>query len=481
MTPQERLKLLEKMSRLKHIEDENVKTAEVFLPLAMHRMALRPEVVIIRGGRGAGKSALFRFLRTSGALLREFFEDTSLPDAVFLDAFSDDNQAHPHPVVLDSVGTTHSLGGLRVFWMTHLLVRAQSGLPGSPPLPPQLVAAREGHEHDIDRWLPWAEANVGQVAAALDKLEAYLSSQKRVVFATYDHLDRLGEFDREVRNRYASTLLALWLSLSNRYRYLRAKIFLRDDLFEDAESSFADASKLRPRSIALDWTVEELYRVVVRHLAAPSDEHPSRLKEMRAWLKSIPGLLLTDHKGLGLIPGPMPDDVQHAFAERLAGKLMGKGLKKGFTYRWIPNRLQDARVRIMPRSFLALLGYAAEDAKGASLGNINRLMEPQNLVAALRPTSQARVREISEEYPIVSRFENLRGLEVMLERSETVKRLGKPVPGERSGLPKNGDTVLDELLRIGVLKERDDGRIDVPDIYRYGFDIKRKGGVARPK
>jgi hypothetical protein len=108
-------------------------------------------------------------------------------------------------------------------------------------------------------------------------------------------------------------------------------------------------------------------------------------------------------------------------------------------------------------------------------------MDPQSLVAALRPTSRARVKEISEEYPIVNRLENLRGLEVMLERTETVKRLGKPVPGEQGGLPKNGDIVLDELLRIGVLKEREDGRIDVPDIYRYGFDIKRKGGVARPK
>ncbi|HEX5753673.1 MAG TPA: hypothetical protein VFZ09_46215 [Archangium sp.] len=481
MTNQERLKLLEKMSRLKHVEDENVSTADVFLPLPMHRMALRPEMVIIRGGRGTGKSALFRFLRTSGPLLRDFFQDTSLPDASFIDAFSDDSQAHPQPIVLDSIAATRSMGSLRVFWMTHLLVRIQAGLPGSPPLPPQLVTVREGREHDLAQWLPWAEANIGQVASALDGLESYLSKQKRTVFATYDHLDRLGEFDREVRSRYASSLLALWLSLSNRFRHLRAKIFLRDDLFEDAEGSFADASKLRPRSIALDWTVEALYRVVVRQLAAPSDEHPSRLKEMRTWLRSIAGLQLTERQGFGLLPGEMPETVQRAFADRLTGRLMGKGLKKGFTYRWIPNRLQDANVRIVPRSFLVLLGHAAEDAKNRSPGNINRLMSPQSLVAALVPTSRARVKEISEEYPIVNRLENLRGLEVMLERDEVIRRLAKPVPAEHAGLPQNGESVLDELLRIGVLKERDDGRIDVPDIYRYGFDIKRKGGVARPK
>ena len=44
---------------------------------------------------------------------------------------------------------------------------------------------------------------------------------------------------------------------------------------------------------------------------------------------------------------------------------------------------------------------------------------------------------------------------------------------------RNGAAVLDELKRIGVVSVRDDGRIDVPDIYREGFGIKRKGGTKR--
>jgi hypothetical protein len=41
--------------------------------------------------------------------------------------------------------------------------------------------------------------------------------------------------------------------------------------------------------------------------------------------------------------------------------------------------------------------------------------------------------------------------------------------------------VLDELVRLGVVAIRPDGRVDVPDIYRSGFGILRKGGVARPR
>ncbi len=51
---------------------------------------------------------------------------------------------------------------------------------------------------------------------------------------------------------------------------------------------------------------------------------------------------------------------------------------------------------------------------------------------------------------------------------------------EQEGLSRDGDLVLEELVDLGLLSIRDTGKIDVPDIYRYGFKIKRKGGVARP-
>ena len=44
----------------------------------------------------------------------------------------------------------------------------------------------------------------------------------------------------------------------------------------------------------------------------------------------------------------------------------------------------------------------------------------------------------------------------------------------------DGKLVLEEFVRLGLLILRRDGRLDVPDIYRYCFGIKRKGGVSRP-
>jgi hypothetical protein len=73
---------------------------------------------------------------------------------------------------------------------------------------------------------------------------------------------------------------------------------------------------------------------------------------------------------------------------------------------------------------------------------------------------------------------------VLIDRSEVIAKLDQPASGEEAGRLIPGAAVFEELRRLGVLVVRDDrygqGRIDVPDIYRYGYGILRKGGVKRP-
>jgi hypothetical protein len=102
-----------------------------------------------------------------------------------------------------------------------------------------------------------------------------------------------------------------------------------------------------------------------------------------------------------------------------------------------------------------------------------------NLVGGLQRTSESRVAELLEEYKFVSRMHHLEGETVLLDRRDVEQMLSRP-HGDPDGLEDDGERVVDELVRIGVLSLRPNGRIDVPDIYRYGFKIKRKGGVAHP-
>lgn len=471
--------LVREMRLLTAGEAENVplRFRRVFLPLPAHRLALRSEIVVVRGGRGAGKSALFRVVQDLPGIVerRDFFEDPMLPDAVWLDAFSQGKVEHPNEAVLDRFATSVGTDQLRAFWMGHLLRRLWGGGEIEVEVPASVKRAWDRHGQDVAGWVPVVLESLGAVSRALDQAHEALAEKQRLVFAAYDHLDRIGSFNPEVRRRCIGALLALWLSFANRYSRLRAKIFLREDLFSAGEQSFPDASKLRARSVAIDWDVESLYRVVVRYMAEASEG-------LRSWLAPLQsrGLCFSDRSEFGWMPGSMPESTQRAFATRLAGETMGKGPNKGYTYRWIPNHLQDAQRRIVPRSILNLVGFAALAAKPQAAGA--RLLRTQDLVSALTQTSVQRVTEIREEYKLVERLENLRGMQVLLEPEVAVAQLAKPVPGDESeGKNLSGEDVLDELVRLGVLSIRTDGRIDVPDIYRSGFGIKRKGGAPRAR
>lgn len=466
MTPEERPPLLEALARLAYQDAESVDPLTTFLPLAAHRRALTDYVVVVLGNRGSGKTALFKLVndpRTS-TRLRAFFATEAIPEATWIDAFSQSGDYHPEVGTLEQRAKGAEDLTLRAFWMAHLLRRVNDTVPGLVKVPAALEIVLSAPAADLAAWLPVAEANLGAVNAALDATNRALAAAERTVVATYDNLDRLGQFDLSVRRRYISTLLALWLSLTSRYQNLRGKIFLRDDLFDAGELGFADATKLRPKSEALVWDPAALYRVAIRHLANDSEE-------MRTWLRAMPGLTLEDRGEFGWMPGEMPDEVQYSFGGRLAGKVIGKGVIKSYTSKWIIGRLQDANQKITPRSMLWFLGFAGKAAQDHGPNRWGTLANANDLLTALRQASKERVQEIKEEYDLVARFENLRGMKIPMEKSEVIARLAKAQPGEPAGIPERGDLVFNELCRIGVLRTRDGEHVDVPDIYRYSLEI----------
>lgn len=475
MSAPDRQRLLSALAKLAHREAELSKRVMTFLPLPAHRAALRPEIVVIRGERGAGKSALFGVideLRDS-AKLRVLLDDPSIPEARWVDGFSEMRLDHPASSVVDKFAKEHSEQAVRAFWLAHMVRRIREVVPDVVKLPEPLEAA--WHD-DPDRpfdWMPAAEAQLPHLAVTLDAIERTLEQRQQTVFVVYDHLDRLGAFDRHVRRRCISTLLALWLSLANRYRWLRAKIFIREDLFDPDTLAFPDASKLRPRSVALEWDAESLYRALVRHMAADDG--------LRKWLEKVREVRLDESDGFGWMPREMNAEARESLVGDLVGPVIGDGLTKAFTIDWIENRLKDAHGRIVPRSLLCLFGFAADRASKRD-GEMVPLVAEQSLVEAVLETARERLGEIKEEYPIVRRLENLAGRSAPIKRRDAEVLLARPVEAEDEGLPRDGQLVLDALVRLGVLGMRGGAIIDVPDIYLLAQGIRRAGGtsVVRP-
>ncbi len=493
LTADERRRLLDELAGWPSDADVDLTDSlRIFLPLPQHAQALRDRIMVVRGERGAGKTALFNFidaLDREGIAREKVFGGSGRGAETWIDGFSETGTEHPSVLVLDAFGHKASDEQLRVFWMAHLVGRLSRRLDVAVPEPVgEFLETWTERINDPGHWTGVAQDELPALTSFADSVERRLAELGRTVVVAYDYLDKIGSQETpgaqatRVRERFASTLLALWLSLSNRYRHLRAKVFIREDLFSASRRASADASKLLSRSVSLQWDTQALYRMLIRRVANGSDE-------LREWLVTghnrIP---VEEDRRLGWMPPEnLPEEgrvSQKAFVEHLAGKQMGKGVKKGYVYRWIPNRLQDAHGAIVPRSLVNLVRCAAEFAvRTGPRAGFARLLHPLELQAGLEQTSKARVGELREEHPVIGRFENLRGITVMADRAEVEELLANP-PAESSGddgYGHDGEGVLNDLVGLGVLKVRDDGRIDVPDLYRYGYGIRRKGGVARPR
>jgi len=114
------------------------------------------------------------------------------------------------------------------------------------------------------------------------------------------------------------------------------------------------------------------------------------------------------------------------------------------------------------------------------------LLQPSDLQGALMATSEDRIRELAhEEYPWLEALKtSLIDLRVPIEKERFSEALKNPKWSETSGKKPpsdNPEEVLKYLLQLGIVENRSDGRINMPEIYLYGFKVKRKGGVKRPK
>ncbi|MCC6555741.1 MAG: hypothetical protein IT372_22495, partial [Polyangiaceae bacterium] len=298
----DRRALLEEMSELKPDADLAAEGIQkVFLPLPEHRRVLSDQIVLVLGERGVGKSALFHFLQTpAGASLLGRDEKDRAVRRLWVVGFSETGMDHAPPAAIEELarGQEPVEDTIRRFWLGHLIGRIADSRDAAAPEPPPFVAAWREKPSEPAHWLPALE-DPARYIPWLDQLERSLASQGRTLVITYDHLDKIGVRSREIRRRVLPPLLALWLSQSNRYRHVRAKIFLRRDLFDESVANTADVSKLLARAETLRWSVSALYRLLIRHLAIHD--------RLRTWMTSgkwkIP---LTEDPRLGWMP---PEDL----------------------------------------------------------------------------------------------------------------------------------------------------------------------------
>jgi hypothetical protein len=303
----------------------------------------------------------------------------------------------------------------------------------------------------------------------------------------FDALDRLSQ-DWQVMDTIVRDLLRVVLWLKS-YPRVSAKVFLREDQAERTVTDFPDASKLLATQAELAWAPHDLHSLLWQTLLNGSGDHGEKLRGVYQQTTKIPA---KETEGRWLLAESCKKDspLQRALFEALAGPWMGRDKRRGVPYVWAVSHLADGKGRTSPRSFLAAIRQAAE-VSDERYSTHPLALHYEGIKQGIQKASGIRVNEMAEDYSWVRTFmEPLTGLNVPCDYSALLERWKNQFGDSPDGVSIRGlppqhaqrgwDGIKDDLRRLGVLDIKKDGRIDMPDLYRVGFGLGRKGGV-KPK
>lgn len=463
-----------------HFGEETPKPQFLYVP-PLHIKALSLDNMLVQGIRGAGKSAWWGALqsrehrrllvRVTGAAVRGIDEDTAVTPG-FGAVVDPDN--YPGPDVLTSLlGQAEA----RVIWRTVILHH--------------VLRAHEDRTlgNDWSERVKWVQENPEPVERLLASIDSHLAQQNRRHLVLFDALDRTANNDRDRLRKLLRGLLQVLLELRS-MRAIRAKAFVRPDMLLDpAVSSFPDASKVINNDVKLGWRAAELFALLWQHLSnAPegSDVFRKECAERGAGT-------FAEETGVWRSPPAMQQDdqTQTAIFHALTGPYMGRsgkkpdsGKKRGVPYTWLPKHLADALGQVSPRSFLSALRHAADRSRADSPYPLHH----EAVKEGVQHASGIRVIEVREDFGwVATLMEPLKGIHVPAEeqqivelwqKSETLKKVREtPDALAPRYLEEGYSGLIKELTELAFCERLSDSRINIPDVYRVGFGLARKGGL----
>ena len=472
---------------------EELSREDVYFPQS-HLKALHPDVLVVTGMRGAGKTFWWSALQNDEVrqLIDQQYPRAKLSrNTVLGTGFGVRPAAEKYPGkdVLDQLlqeGTEP-----RLIWRA---VQAWQ------------VARQVGPLRCGDDWASrtaYVREHPEMIDRLFEKEDAKLNEEGRHFVVLYDALDRTAD---EWRTMYRIIRGLLQTALDMRsYRRIRMKIFLRTDQFDKAEvGSFPDASKVLSSAVELGWPRHELYGLLWHRLgnAAGASEEVQRMLSSVVDTGWTPHTIhaplrerqAVDGHGFWQVPRSLVSDeeIQRKTFHSITGEWMGKDRRRGFPYTWIPNHLGDTAGKVSPRSFIAALKSAAENTMEQHPDHDNAL-HYDSIKRGVQTASVIRVDELNEDYPWVGNLlKCLRGMVTPCDFADIAERWAKRDALENlrfdvkffgdvklppSHIEEGPDGVRLDLESLHVFLRMHDGRVNIPDVFRIGYGLGRRGGV----
>ena len=474
-------------------QDKPTQPTDIFFPAA-HVRALALDRPLVIGMRGAGKSFWSEVL-TSAPLRPAMSKFVKGYDRLrFVGSIRWDVDGGEFSTRLPSRTHLENLQEVlepRVFWLALVLnelrvLCEERGISVDMPAPNM-----PGGWTDV---LGWAGRNPDALRRSLEQINMALSQSGEVALVVFDALDRMqGQLAQSVD--YLRGLLQLLLD-ARQLKGLRFKVFLREDMTNmPSVLSFPDASKLINEAVHLKWAREDIYALHWHKLAQGS----RRFQRLLSDAFGPPQHMLSDGYWHEVLCQSPPDASKLTeLLKLLAPPYMGSSPTKGHVYTWWYKHLADGKDRVSPRTFAASLKEALQASQRP---NSVSVLIPSGIQNGVRAASDARVEELKEDYfwvgtalaafndrstPIAVKeiyevwSSGLDGVPTPRLISEQCSAKNVFVPwDEDDRLTSSSQKLRDTLVGLGILILRDEEtRLDMPDIYRLGYRIRKRGGVS---
>ncbi|MFI0167120.1 tyrosine-protein kinase family protein [Streptomyces sp. NPDC017095] len=413
-----------------------------------------PDVPLILGRKGTGKTALFRWL-AAGKLVGWEPVLVTTPNQ-YKDrpawSFGPDNYA--------AVGGALEQRGLDwgSFWQVLMaLAIYRSYAPalehGAPH--PALAELGDGDFAVTQAVFDVLDDPMGPLRCG-DWLRRVDVNGDQGLLLLFDGLDTAfghSPVQRSRRSAAIAGLLTKQADLASRLHRIRLKVFVRQDIWQGLR--FENKSHFFGLSRRLQWEDREDYFKVVLKRAVRA----SAFADVLAVLD--PALSTTE------VAAWSPEQVVVAWSA-LVGERM-RGERTAFTANWVWNRLADGNGDHSPRALLQLFAAALdwERAEEKRSGYDRSVLRPRSLALSLESVSDKALSALLDE-----EFQELR------EMAEALREYGRtPVSEDALGDMEEDLVVLAQ--EAGLLEALDgDGSerlFKVPDLYRWALGVTRRG------
>ncbi len=444
----------------------------VYVPPA-HVKALRLESNVVVGSRGVGKSFWTAALNTPSlrAMLGVSVRDLEHTEVIHVGfAGTEDIDAYPTPEVFADL----IADGFTPYEIWRAVVVRWLASVSEDNIPTGTWATTTA----------WVKSNPEPLARIVQKANNLLLSRNEKGLILFDALDRTSN-DWHIMDTIVRDLLkaALWMKSCSQ---IHAKVFLREDQFSRTVTDFPDASKLLATKAELTWQPHDLHGLLWQLLCNAPEEQGELLRSI---YKDVLGYTPSQNNGIWSLTDEARRDSPHqrVLFEALAGRWMGKDRRRGVPYIWTVSHLADGKGRASPRSFLAAVREAAEDSRD-KYPDHPRALHYESIKRGVQKASSIRIDELAEDYPWATLLLGaLQGLTVPCEFNAITDRWDQRFPtgletASFARLPpqhaeRGWSGILEDLERLGLLEKMKDSRINMPDLYRVGFGLGRRGGV----